>query len=349
MKKHSLSSTRLLLLIPFLAVGCATRSLTVPIVVPPEYFIRDHKGVAVFPTESNLSHPKAADLAQQLSSAMEVALSADGNSFHLVAGAERDQLNKHLNDLGNSYDNFDPAALEALEKSFGREIPATAWFTGKMILVESVDRLGDGVDPWSGEPFVFREGRVKVHWQVSFIDTGTGKQRPKTLTAEAAAQQTRCEPGVEPAALDFTVPFGACVSNLSGQFKRLWTVSTRNESISVFVGDGEFNMPWEGSEYPLLTSGYQRMANEQYPLAQADYMQLVDQLKSAGGEMLARAHYNLGFSYEIEGDFDTALEHYTTAVGLSPNSTLGQGLARCQRRITDRELLDEAKSLRIQP
>jgi len=349
MKKPSLVRSRLLLLLPFLVVGCATRSLTVPITTPPEYLIRDHKGVMVFPTESKLSHAKANDLAQQLTSAMEEALSGDGNSFHLVAGSERDKLNKHLNELGTGYDNINPDALESLERAFGNEIPATAWFSGKMVLVESTEQVGESINAFTNEPYAHRSGRVDVRWQVSFLDIGTGKRKPKTLASTAAAAQTTSAVGTQPPQLDYNSPFQRCVSDLTVQFQRLWTVSTQNVEIEVFVGDGEFNMPWEGSEYPLLASGYLRLETEQYPLAQADYQKLVDQLQSGGGEMLGRALYNLALSYELTNDYETARGHYDKAVGAAPNGIFVQGLNRCKKRIADRLLLEEAESLRIQP
>lgn len=356
MKRSVAVFPSLMLLLPLLVTSCATKALTVPVERAAEYMIKNHVGIGAQQTEVGVTDARGPDVAEQLSAAMREALSAEGNKFNLVSLDDQSQIDEFLEKKGTSFDQIDEAAMEEFANLYGHEIPATAWITGRLIKLDVIDlepaaghlvETG-GFDAFREKDAMVRNGRVEIHWEVGLLEVGSRtKPKVKVLKAEASDRQTAPLDQV-PAEIDFPRMVTACVDDLSTQFTLLFTNSTQMESVHLFVGDGFMHMPWEDGEYVELKTGFQRMANKDYVYAAEEYRKLVERLQPVGGEMLARAYYNLGFCHEAQGDLELALENYEKAVALSANSIISEGRVRCERRMRDREAIQAEVDRRIE-
>ncbi|MFT4537679.1 MAG: tetratricopeptide (TPR) repeat protein [Planctomycetota bacterium] len=356
MKSHPFALFALLLA-TLLGSGCmAARPIVLQVRKAPLYPIKGHDGVSAFPVEARegLAYFDHQNLADKISGGMRHVLSIEGSGFKLIEGEAQDKIDDYLRKKNLNYDNISPDALGNWDEAFGNEIPSTGWFMARITVAATSEQpvareakiaealLSGLFNPEANEEVQYQNvlrGKAVLGCEFRFLNLKTRAIQVKYVEKSIDATPSTAPDGYVPQPIQYGGSFLKAADAIVDEFSTYWTVTIQNVKVPIFVHDGTFEMPWE-KEYPRLKAGFERMKNGDYEFAAEQYEMAVDAFKGMGGEMYARAQYNLAAAKEAMGDLDLALPLYKEAVRGSTNKAISLGFARCKAAIENRDKLD---------
>ncbi|MFT5286305.1 MAG: hypothetical protein ACI8TQ_002473 [Planctomycetota bacterium] len=307
-------------LLSVLTASCfSTQYVEVEVLRAPEIPIENHRGVGLYELESKT--PTELNLADRLTIKLSQALSdgAQGFGFDMVSPRARDEVLKYLENSGKSWDNFEGG----LDDNFGRKITMTGFFEGKVILTPQEDDLkardktfDEKTETWTKE--WYRTGYNELTVDIGFNRLGTGVVRNREFVKKTPMIEEVADRKEDVARINYGPDLSNALDDILLEFKTAFVVTSQRARFRLFVGDGTFNWFWESGEYPLLTSGFNRMKNGQFDLASQDFAAQAQELLSNDNTseravMEARVWYNQGIACEANRQFVEALKFYEKA------------------------------------
>jgi curli biogenesis system outer membrane secretion channel CsgG len=295
------------LVLSFLVTGCVTTGVQVTRLVPGQVHLPGVKAIAVLPFQSR--------------KAFEGKLAADKIEMELVnAGyftvVERNQLNQVLQQL-----RLEQTGLfnEETGAQVGQLVKADAVVMGNLSRSEVRDS-SDFVKTRKGGYQVYsRQAELAVDCKVVMLGTGT---HATAFPVQKQIQDSQREPGALASAQSL---IDACLSAMARDV--LVRISPHKETLTV-----------------QFDSGGKELANVMKPgieLAKAQVAdQAVDSFRTTASQHpgASSAHYNLGVSLFLTGQFDEAEKSVNQAIQLYPSSTqaktTGASLATYSRMLS---------------
>ena len=318
LQKHSL----LFAAIPFfVALGCSSTRLTIPVVRPAEVDLSDFERIAVGDIRGREGAPFPAELAKAL---------LDTERLEVLDHAD---LERRL-----SANNL---ALEALLEGGNQEqvkeiFGATVFISGEVtnsvydeeITQSSSSRLDTEAGRLSFTRTYTRIGTARMEATLRLVDLRTSRV---VTVKDFRAEETRKNRSIndpEPDWIDRSPLFEACRAQMIQAFMRMITSHTRYVQVA-FERDGRI---------PVLQQGFDKARTGQWQEAIDLFRQGTG---SSHSQVVHKAFYNLGLAYLYTDQLVKSRNAFEEAYARTPEKDYQRALRRVNARIEDRRRLHE--------
>ena len=318
LQKHSL----LFAAIPFfVALGCSSTRLTIPVVRPAEVDLSDFERIAVGDIRGREGAPFSAELAKAL---------LDTERLEVLDHAD---LERRL-----SANNL---ALEVLLEGGNQEqvkeiFGATAFISGEVTNSDYDEEMSESASStveWDAGRISFRRtytrtGTARMAATLQLVDLRTSKIVTIEDFHAEEISMNRSVNDPEPAGIDPSPLFRSCRAQMIQAFVRMITPLTKYVQVA-FARDGRS---------PVLKQGFNKARAGQWQEAIDLFRQGTD---SPNSQVVHKAYYNLGLAYLYTDQLDKSRGAFQEAYARSPERNYERALRRVDARIADRRRLHE--------